>query len=136
MTNKCESEVNVTLYSNEENKTAKILFNEESLTIDRNDAKNGVALKPSDNTNYVCYRKDNKIAIKCTVIPLIECDKLVVSFNMKHSYYGMSADLQAAPVLQYLTQQIQVDFGSFKSSVIPRPKYIDECLSVATPAAQ
>lgn len=49
---------------------------------------------------------------------------------MKHSYYGMSADLQSAPVMQVLSQLVTVNFGSFKSpNVIPRPKYIDECLA-------
>ena len=51
---------------------------------------------------------------------------------MKHSYYGMSADLQSAPVMQVLSQFVTVNFGPFKSSsnvVVQRPKYIDECLA-------
>jgi hypothetical protein len=49
---------------------------------------------------------------------------------MKHSYYGMSVDFQAAPVLQFLSQNITVNFGSFKSAnLIAKPKYIDECIA-------
>ena len=49
---------------------------------------------------------------------------------MKHSYYGMSVDLQSTPVMQVLSQNVTINFGSFKSPVtITRPKYIDECLA-------
>jgi len=125
----CESEVSVTLQSNETSEIAKIIFSEESVSIDRQDTKNAAALKPTDNRNFVCYRKDNKIAILCKVIPLIESEKIICSFVMKHSYYGMSADLQAAPVMQVLTQKIDVDFGLFKAKATDRPRYVDDCLS-------
>ena len=45
----------------------------------------------------------------------------------------MSADLQAAPVMQVLSQYVTIDFGSFKSpNVIQKPKYIDLCLTNTT----
>lgn len=55
---------------------------------------------------------------------------------MKHSYYGMSADLQAAPVIQTLTQHVTIDFGAFnKPNMIVKPKYIEECLTNTVKAA-
>lgn len=70
ITNKCESEVNVTLMSSIDDLNADIMFCEDTITIDRQDAKMPHAvLKPSDNRSYICYRKDNKVGVVCKVKP-------------------------------------------------------------------
>jgi hypothetical protein len=71
ITNKCESEVNITLVSNETDEDFKILFQNETVAIDRQDTKSPCAvLRQNDNPSFVCYRKDNKIAVFCDIIPL------------------------------------------------------------------
>ena len=78
ITNKCESEVNVTFESvlNKDSTSpsaADIIFSTDSVSVDRQDNKTTHSmLKPTDNQNYVCYRKDNKIAIICHVKPKSE----------------------------------------------------------------
>lgn len=78
ITNKCESEVNVTLES-ASGQDADIIFNAETVVVDRQDTKTTHSmLKQTDNQSYVCYRKDNKIAILCHVMPKTENDNIEV----------------------------------------------------------
>ncbi len=49
--------------------SALIEFSNEQVTIDRQDTKNGV-LRATDNLDYICCRKDNKLFINCHVTPL------------------------------------------------------------------
>ncbi len=60
---------------------ADIIFNEESVVVDRQDAKSAHSmLKQTDNQNYVCFRKDNKIAVICHVKPKNEDSNIEVRF--------------------------------------------------------
>lgn len=58
-----------------------MLFNdEETLTIDRQDTKSlQAALKVTDNADYIVFRRDNKIAIKCHLVPLKDDTNLIVN---------------------------------------------------------
>ena len=81
ITNKCESEVNVTLESaiDKDSSAPDIIFNKDSVCVDRQDNKTThSALKQTDNQNYVCYRKDNKIAIICHVKPKLDNSNIEV----------------------------------------------------------
>jgi hypothetical protein len=59
---------------------------------------------------------------------------LKCTFTIKHSYYGMSADLQAAPVMQVLSQIVTINFGSFRTPMVTtEPKYIEEAMTQTKP---
>ena len=73
---------------NENPNDVEIIFSDETVVVDRQDAKTTHSmLKQTDNQSYVCYRKDNKIAIICHVKPKCENSKIEVILAFIYFFY-------------------------------------------------
>ena len=164
VTNKCEIEMSISFESIEIESdllknvssftpNAEISFETgegQEVQIDRQDnaRSQSASLRPEDlSTNgFVCFRRDNKIAILCKVRPLLaRIDKekspnVRVAFLVKHLLdpKAVMVDSSASispPVTQRSTvaQKIFIDLGPLRLEdgfkIIPRPKYIEDCLS-------
>lgn len=175
VTNRCESDLNVSFVSlNEEDATkmdidaksedltiknisgfcttAKIDFKQQDessvLTIEKQDnSKPQVAcLKPTDlsSNGFVCFRRDNKIGIVCSVTPIAgrSQDKKVfhvrAAFGLRH--YLNETNQSGETITNSILQKIFIDFGPLRSEdglkVISRPKYIEDCLSSGNATGQ
>jgi hypothetical protein len=141
---------------------AKLTFekNDIDIVIDRPDNARSIAtLKPSDSeTNgFVCFRRDNKIGVKCHVIPSADVSRIRCVFNLKcilniketapiqtpsssnmspspsSPLPSISSPTTGAPSISTIpmTYQIFVDFGPSKLDeglqVIQKPQYVDDC---------
>lgn len=128
---------------------------QDSILIDRQDNSKVIMtqLKQTDeNTRgFVCFRRDNKIAVKCMVTPLTEEQNLEpvhvkcvfglkCSISMPDGSSPQNTNIQNSSSLSkenfvnsIITHHIFVDFGPLRtedgSKVVPIPRYIDECLS-------
>lgn len=163
VTNKSEIDLNVAFVSleNVENQlenlscfstNAAVSFeenNEKIILIERQDNQvqraQGASLKPEDleTKGFVCFRRDNKIAISFKVTPksetLGDCDDFPhvrIAFGMKHcldnkavSESSTSKDISNTP-RQTILQKVFIDFGPLRieDGLVPvsRPKYIHD----------
>ena len=138
--------------------TASISFKEDdvSLIVDKQDSSKPqiATLREADlSTNgFVVFRRDNKIGIVCHVTPKSSRSNVRVVFGLKHllnvateSFLVKSepgtknepttpqqtqpAQTTTTPIIQH----VYIDFGPVRREdgmkSIPRPKYIDDCLS-------
>ena len=108
------------------------------ILIERQDSAKAqsAALRPLDSNldEFVKFRRDNKIAVKCTVTPLDESDfksHVRVAFELKHclDHKAVADAKQADPVVTRLStsQKVFIDFGPLKGGkVIHTPRYIDD----------
>ena len=136
--------------------TAKIEFKNVTentiINIDKQDSSKAPAgsLKPADlSTNgFVCFRRDNKIGVVCQVTPIcvksetqIEPTHVRVVFGLKHFANSQASEtttpgIGADAASSVIFQKIYIDFGPLRIEdglkVIPRPKYIDDCLNNPT----
>lgn len=129
---------------------------QDSIVIDRQDNSKVISsqLKQTDeNTRgFVCFRRDNKIAVKCLITPMskkqnylepvhVKCVfGLKCSINIPESSSPQNMNIQNSTsvskenfVNSIITHHIFVDFGPLKIEdglkVVPIPRYIEECLN-------
>ncbi|CAF0759649.1 unnamed protein product [Brachionus calyciflorus] len=165
ITNRYESDVTVS-FVNIDNEnvlnlsgfkpTAKIEFktrDDLSIVIDRQDNSKvqQAQLKQSDlETNgFLCFRRDNKIAVKCTVTPFLSNteikDHVKCVFGLKCSInmpeisspqvQGSTPTTKENFVNSVITHYVFVDFGPLRLEdglkVVPTPRFIDDCLKAS-----
>lgn len=161
VTNRYEGDVNISFVNLADDKVsnlsnfeanARIEFEyQDSVIIDRQDNSKVVPaqLKQTDEQTkgFVCFRRDNKIAVKCLVTPMTkptnkEPDYVKCIFGLKCS---INMPESSSPQIQnsssgskenftnsVITHHVFVDFGPLKLEnglkVVPKPRYIDDCL--------
>lgn len=160
ITNRYESDVSISFANlNDESTsnlsgfkpTAKIEFGniseDLSIVIDRQDNSKvqQTQLKQSDleTKGFVCFRRDNKIVIKCKVTPLVSESKNKEPVDVKCAFVlksSINMPEASSPQVQgsgslinsVIAHYVFVDFGPLRLEdglkVIPKPRYIDECL--------
>ena len=91
----------------------------------------------------MCFRRDNKIGIVCQVTPIltqsVEVPHVRIAFGLKHFTYNQTSETAHGTITETsntIMQKVYIDFGPLRIEdglkVIPRPKYIDDCLSNTT----
>lgn len=111
------------------------LHTKKVISIERQDsAKSQIAsLKPDDLTTngFVCFRRDNKIAVSLSVTPKLLSGRVRIAFGLRHclDQKAIANDVKVPSVVQ----KVFVDFGGVRLedgslNVIERPKYIEDCL--------
>lgn len=162
MTNRYEGDVNISFVSMSDDQVSnlsnfesnsRIKFEcEDTIVIDRQDNSKAVLaqLKQTDEQTrgFVCFRRDNKIAVKCMVTPIskkqtnkepthVKCIfGLKCSINIPESsspqIQNSSSGSKETFINSIITHHIFVDFGPLKLEdglkVVPKPRYIDDCL--------
>ena len=157
--NETESHTNLSNFVS----TASIAFKEDdiSLIVDKQDSSKPqiATLREADlSTNgFVVFRRDNKIGIVCHVTPKVANSNVRVVFGLKHHLNVAPESVlvktepgtksepttpqQAQPAQTTTTpifQHVYIDFGPVRKEdglkSIPRPKYIDDCLSGVNPS--